>query len=347
MLYGANGYTGRLIAHEANRLGLAPVLAGRRGRKVEALGRKLGMETCVFPLDSPNDVEQCLRDVKVVLNCAGPFIATTVQMLAGCVAVGTHYLDVSGEIPVLEYIHSRPNEWRAAGIVVIPGVGANVVATDCLAAMLKQELPDAAYLRVAVGWPQKVSPGTAMSMLETIPEEGRVRIDGVIQRVPNAFKTAIIPFADGPAAAVTGPIGDVCTAYYSTGIKNIEAYVAMPARQLRRAKPPQFVLRLLRRNGFQGVIKGLIRHAVKGPGVRQRATEKSQYWAEVVNEAGQKVAATLMGRDAYTLTADAAVECVRRVLTENLPPGPFTPASAFGAGFVNALPEVEVTIRSS
>ena len=72
LLYGANGYTGRLVAEEAVRRGLQPILAGRNADELEALGQRLHLPVRVFGLDAPTAVRAGLQDVGLVLHCAGP-----------------------------------------------------------------------------------------------------------------------------------------------------------------------------------------------------------------------------------------------------------------------------------
>ena len=154
MIYGANGYTGRLAARLAKDRNLSPVLAGRHAEHIRPLAHELGFESRVFDLADPAVAATNLEGVAAVLHCAGPFSATSRPMLAACLRAGTHYLDITGEIAVFEDIHSRNQEIRDAGIVAIPGVGFDVVPTDCLAAMLKRELavgdPSQARLQIAL-----------------------------------------------------------------------------------------------------------------------------------------------------------------------------------------------------
>ena len=148
MIYGANGYTGRLIAQEAKARGLSPVLAGRSDA-VAALARQLGLAHRRFDLDDRDAVRGGLDGIGLVLHCAGPFSATAAPMLEGCLAVGAHYLDITGEIDVFAHCHAQHARAQTAGIVVLPGAGFDVVPTDCLAAQLKRELPSATHLVLA------------------------------------------------------------------------------------------------------------------------------------------------------------------------------------------------------
>jgi short subunit dehydrogenase-like uncharacterized protein len=77
MIYGANGYSGHLVAAEARRRGLNPVLAGRRADPIEKLAAELGLRIRVFDLDDAPIVAAAIADMAVVANCAGPFVATT------------------------------------------------------------------------------------------------------------------------------------------------------------------------------------------------------------------------------------------------------------------------------
>ena len=335
MIYGANGYTGRLAARYAKHRNLNPVLAGRHGERIRPLATELGFETRVFDLADQSAAEASLKGVAAVLHCAGPFSATSRPMLAACLRAGTHYLDITGEIAVLEEIHARTEEIRDAGIVAIPGVGFNVVPTDCLAAMLKRELPSATHLKLAFR-PRygKLSPGTTKTMFEGLTEGGRIRKDGRIVNVPPAYKVETIAFTETlSAAAVTIPWGDVATAYYSTRIPNIEVFAGVPEKQIGKMKIPGPVRWLLGLAPVQALVKGLIASRVKGPTDQQRARDEVYLYGEAWDDFGHKVAIRLRTRDAYTLTAEAAVKATLKVVEGRCAPGAHTPSLAFGADY--------------
>ena len=235
MIYGANGYTGRLCAERAVARGLAPILAGRRGDAVARLAAELGLAHRAFALDDSTAVDEGLRDVELVLHCAGPFSATSRPMLDACVRAGSHYLDVTGEIAVFEAVHARTAELATAGVVAIPGVGFDVVPTDCLAASLAAALPNATRLELAfAGLGGGVSQGTAKTMVEGLPHGGAARIDGRIRVVPHAWKTRTISLGGKEREVVSIGWGDVSTAFHSTGIPNITTYTVLPRSALRQ-----------------------------------------------------------------------------------------------------------------
>jgi short subunit dehydrogenase-like uncharacterized protein len=342
MIYGANGYTGALCAQEAVARGTRPVLAGRNGDTVKAVASQLDLESRVFALDEPAEVARQLDDIDAVLHCAGPFSATARPMLDGCVRSHTHYLDITGEIDIFEHVHQNTATWREAGIVVLPGVGFDVVPTDCLAAMLKRALPDATHLRLAfkskVG---KMSPGTAKTVAESMGQGCRVRRAGEIVRIPIGSVTETIPFRDKPSSAVAIAWGDVSTAFYSTGIPNIEVFMGAPEKQAKQMRKVGRLSPVLGFRPVQGIIKAGIEKRVQGPTAEERAADEVHLYGEVTNAAGEKAAMTLRTPNGYSHTVDAALESVRRVLTQEVTPGAQTPSLAFGPEFVLDLEGVD------
>jgi short subunit dehydrogenase-like uncharacterized protein len=240
MIYGANGYTGELIAREAVNRDLKPVLAGRTAAKLEPLAASLCLQARVFEFRDAAATARNVEGMVLVLNCAGPFSATAAPMMAACLATHAHYLDITGEISVFEHAQTLDAAARAVGIVICPGVGFDVIPTDCVAAALKAALPDATSLALGFDSRSGFSPGTAKTSVEGLAQGGKVRRDGRIISVPLAYKTRRIDFGDGEKLAMTIPWGDVSTAYATTGIPNIDVYIpgspAMVTRA-RRARP--------------------------------------------------------------------------------------------------------------
>ena len=340
MIYGANGYTGRLCARMAKQRGLKPILAGRNAAELEKLAKELGFESRAFGLEAID-----LEGIKAVLHCAGPFSATAKPMLDACLAAGAHYLDITGEIPVFEAIHARNAEIEQKGIVAIPGVGFDVVPTDCLAAMLKEKLPTATHLRLAFRSRQgQLSPGTTKTMLEGLPEGGKVRRDGRIVTVPAGYKVETIAFTQERSyTAITIPWGDVATAYYSTGIPNIEVFLGASENQIKRMKLPAWATWLLGKKPVQAFLKRQVSKRVKGPDEKERAADEMLVYGEASDEAGAKAVLRLRTPAGYSLTADAAVTATGKVLEGKLAPGAYTPSMAFGAQFVLGLEGVKLT----
>src|SRR5688500_7482752 len=229
LIYGATGYTGRLISSLAPSYGLRPVLAGRNPAAVAQLAGSLGLDHRAASLDNPQRLDELLTGIDVVLHCAGPFSRTARPMADACLRNRVHYLDITGEIEVMEMLAARDAEARSAGVMLMPGTGFDVVPSDCLALYLKQRMPKATSLQLAIRGTGALSHGTASTMLEHRARGGMVRRNGKLTSVPPAWRTRTIDFGDGKLSrGVTIPWGDVATAFYTTGIPNIEVYAAVP-----------------------------------------------------------------------------------------------------------------------
>ena len=335
ILYGANGYTGRLIAAVAKREGLPLTLAGRRREAIEPLAQEFGLPWKAFSLGEKEALARELEPFGALLLAAGPFSATSRQAVDACLATGTAYLDITGEVDVFEALFARAGEAKRARVAVVPGVGFDVVPSDCLAASLAQALPGGERLLLAFkGF--RTSAGTMKTMVEGIPGGGRARVGGELVRVPVGWKTRAIPFPGGPRLAMTIPWGDLSTAFRSTGIGDIETYMALPPAAIAAAKRSALFSPLLGLGPVQSFLKWRVEKTVTGPTAQERERERSLLWGRV--EAGDRavegVVETLEG---YALTAETAVAALARVLEGKVVPGVWTPSQAFGSGFLQSI----------
>jgi short subunit dehydrogenase-like uncharacterized protein len=339
MIYGANGYTGRLVASEAKARGLSPVLAGRSA-EVAMLAGELGFAHRRFDLDDAAGVRAGLEDIGLVLHCAGPFSATSAPMLEGCLAAGAHYLDITGEIDVFAHCHAQDARARKRGIVVLPGAGFDVVPTDCLAAMLKRDLPTATHLVLAFEAGGGPSPGTAKTSVEGLGKGGRARIDGELRRVPLAWKTRSFERDGQPRLAMTIPWGDVYTAQVSTGVDNIEVYMAVPPATVSRLRRLRMLGPLLDTRLVQGLLKRGVARSVRGPSEEKRARTVTHVWGEVRGPDGAEARRHLVVPNGYTLTVTASLGIVEHLLRGTDAAGYRTPSQLMGADYVLSLPDV-------
>jgi short subunit dehydrogenase-like uncharacterized protein len=334
LLYGANGYTGNLIARLAVERGLRPVLAGRDRDKISRQAGKLNLEHRTFALDDTASLAAALRQSVAVLHCAGPFSHTSQLMADACLKTKTHYLDITGEVAVFESLAARSVEAQRAGVMLLPGVGFDVVPSDCLAAHLKRRLPSATRLTLAIQGLGRISHGTATTMIENVNRGGLVRQDGKLTPVRAAWKTRQVDFGGGLVRATTIPWGDVSTAFYSTGIPNIEVYAALPGAVRRMMKLTRPLGRLLASAPMQRFLKKRIKAQPPGPSDAERARGQSLVWGEVADEAGQTKQSRLQGPEGYTLTALTALAIVEKVLKGEAPAGFQTPSKANGADLI-------------
>lgn len=344
MIYGATGYTGRLVAAEAVEAGVWPVLAGRDAGKLGALADSLSaaldeesrsapLETRAFDLDDPARIEAALQDIDVVLHCAGPFSRTALPMFDACLQTGTHYVDITGEIAVCEALAARDAEAREAGIMVLPAAGFDVVPSDCLIADLAARHPGGRIVRLGLLVRSGASRGTMKTALEGVSAM-RIRRDGRILRVAAASLTHEFDFGRGPAAALVTPLADVSTAWWSTGIENIEAYYRAGRRLPQLMRLSRWFGWLLAGRTAQVLLGRWIDRGPEGPSDAQRRTSEGILVAEIEDAQGRRAAARMRVPDPYGFTAKALVAIGVRVLSGDFKAGYQTPSSAYGADFV-------------
>lgn len=333
VLYGATGYTGRLCAREL--AGTDTVLAGRREDAVRAVAEPLGLRAAAAPLDG---ADALLADATVLLNCAGPFPATQAPLLDACLRTGTHYLDIAGEAPEFAAARERGG---GAETLVLPGVGFGIVPTDCLAARLRERLPEATALELAFATSGAVSRGTAQTVLTGLHRPGVWRRGGRLEERAPAAARRRVDLGDGPTTVVTNPWrGDIAAV---AGYDDVEAFMSVPPplRALMRHGPR----RLLDSRPWQATLGVAIARLPEGPSEGALEKGSSACWARSTAPDGRAEEAVLCGPDAYRFTALAATTAVRKVVAGKAPAGFQTPSSAFGAAFVEEIAGVRVRDR--
>jgi short subunit dehydrogenase-like uncharacterized protein len=343
LIYGATGYTGRLVAREAAARGARAILAGRDAGAVRALAGELGFPHRAFGLETIDEIAAGLTEVRAVLHCAGPFSHTSEPMVTACLRQQVHYLDITGEVAVFEALAARRAEATRARVVLLPGVGFDVMPSDCLAAHLVRRLPPATHLDLVVAFDGGVSRGTATTMLETLARgEGTfVRRGGRLESVPFGSLTIEVDFGEGAHSATVASWGDLATAYHSTGIPNISVYVALSGVPLHLSRLAGPLLPFLRLPGVASAARQLIRLGEAGPNEGARARGRGLVWGRVKDAAGRQAASRMRTPEAYAFTARAAVWAAMRVAAGRVPPGYHTPATAFGPDAVLRFEGVE------
>ncbi len=343
LIYGSYGYTGNLIARHAADQGIRPILGGRNHEALARQAHELGLEHRAAALENRSAVDRALEGVGVVLHCAGPFARTSRSMADACLRARAHYLDVTGEILVFEALAARHEHAAAAGIMLLPGVGFDVVPTDCLAVHLARRLPGASSLVLAFDSTGGVSRGTATTIIENMHRGSAVRRSGELVAVPFANETRMIDFGRGPRLTVSHPWGDLATAYRSTGIPNITVFRRTTKGEVRLMRALRVVRPLLASPFVQAPLRWLIRRAPAGPDEQTRRTGVSRFWGQVTAADGSTAAARVLAPEAYWLTAQTALLCARRALAGDVRTGFATPAMAYGPDLVLKVPGTERT----
>lgn len=339
MIYGVTGYSGRLIAEKALEKGLKPVLAGRESDSLRELAARLSLECRAFSLD--DDIEQLaqqLEGIDALISCAGPFSATARPMIRACVRAGTHYFDITGEMDVFEFAHSAEIDAAAksAGITVCPGIGFDVIPTDCLASALAEAMPDATDLHLGFSGAMAVSPGTAKSMIEGFAMGTKARRNGKIVSIP--LLVSDIDYGKGEQQSMSVSWGDVSTAYYTTGIPNITVSWPADNKGVLQARLAGWLRPLFRQQWLQEYLKKQVDKRVKGPDAEQRDRHSVHVWGEARNARGDSLTARVVTANGYSVTCDAPPLIIEHLMAQDIPAGSHTPAQLFGKEFICAIP---------
>jgi short subunit dehydrogenase-like uncharacterized protein len=328
MIYGATGYTGRLITDRAIRLGLRPVLGGRDGVKLAAFAQSLGLEYRTARLDHSDDLRNALQDIKLVLHAAGPFSATAAAMLDACLHCGAHYLDLSGEMAVIEQVVRRDAAARARRIMLMPATGFDVVASDCLAAHVAARLPSATSLALGFSGLRLMTRGSAKTIVEN--EGIFVRRNGAIVAVTPGSIERDFDFGAGPRRALNVTWGDVASAYYTTGIPNVEVYFEATPMLRSVLAASRFLGPMLRTDASQAMLKLWAELLPAGPTEAERSAQRTAIVAEARDAHGGRAAARLHAPEPYSFTALSAAAIAQRALAGDVEIGFQTPARVYG-----------------
>jgi short subunit dehydrogenase-like uncharacterized protein len=348
LIYGSYGYTGNLIAQLSLKQGLQPVLGGRNKEKLMQQAESMNLDYRVFDVNDLEQTRSALKEFIAVIHCAGPFWHTYKTMTQACLDTKTHYLDITGEVMVIEQLMAMNEQAKSAGIMLLPGAGFDVVPSDCLAVYLKNRLPDASELTLVIGGVSNekssgpgVSRGTARTMMDGIASGTMIRDKGMLKKVPLSWKTRTFNFGSPKQLLCTSVSwGDLASAWWSTGIPNIETYMALPKKLIRFNR---FI------NPFKAIfnwslVKHYIEHKISrlpaGPSSKERQNSQAKIYGEVRNNTGGKSAALMTTPNGYELTSLSTLAIMHKIIAGNAPVGFQTPSSAYTKDLVMEIPGV-------
>lgn len=341
LLYGAYGYTGRLIARMAGAYQVSLLLAGRNEGEVRRISAQTGFPGIVIDLNDRERLDEALNSCRGVIHAAGPFKDTLKPMVEACIRTGRHYLDINGDIRCFEEIRAYHEDAVRAGVMLLPGAGFDVVPTDCLARAVAERLPDAVSLRIAfASLGSSLSHGTAATMAGKLGDGGMIRKDGKIIRRPFGENALEVAFGSERLFTMSIPWGDVSTAWHTTGIPDIETFTHVKPSVYKIMKWQWLFNPLLRSTWFRRLLRKRIDRRPAGPDDGMRASARSLAWAEVRNQRGDRVSAWLSGPEVYDMTTHAALIIAARVKAGHYMAGYQTPAGMYGADLVMDIPGV-------
>lgn len=337
VVYGATGFTGERLVRLAHARGLPLVLAGRTPEKLRALGEQLGLPHCALDLMNlaqQRELEQLLAGASVVLNAAGPFAATAPTLIEACLAQGVHYLDITGEVMMIDHAAARSVDAKRRGIMLMPGVGFDVVASDCLAAHVSRRVPRPRALHIALSgltWPSR---GSARTMIDLLDQPTWARRNGLLCEVPSGERQRLFDFGGGARPGLAVAWGDVVSAYYSTGIANITTYFeATSAVRTHRALMDAFGW-AIPLTPWQSFLHAAASWLPAAPSEEQLAHTQAVVVAEVEDAQGRVARSRLRTPEVYAFTATLAAALIERTLQGDTEPGFQTACRLYGPDYV-------------
>jgi short subunit dehydrogenase-like uncharacterized protein len=360
-VYGASGYTGRLVAAELRRRGADAVLGGRNAAKLEIVAEDIGgdWEIQAAALDDPAALRALLEPCAAVIACAGPFEAHGEPVLSAAVDTRTHYLDTTGEQRFMRTAFEEFGSAAAnAGVALIPAMGFDYVPGDMLAALTAQGLGPLDELVVAYrvrGF--GASRGTLRSGLAIVGGASVEWRDGELRPAPRGAGSTSFDFPDpdGRKRMIRLPSGEHLTVPRHVEAERVRtlltAETLLPfARLLGRLTPvmvPPF--QLLARTPVRRLLELAIGRLPEGPSPEDRRAAEFLVVCEAI--AGERTRrGTLSGSDVYGLTARTTVEGALRCAAPDFDrAGALAPAEAFDPGdFLRSVGlEYEVESASS
>jgi saccharopine dehydrogenase (NAD+, L-lysine-forming) len=334
LIYGATGYTGRLIAERLQVSRCDYVVAGRTPHRVQALAAEFGVAGRVIATGEPKALDRALDDIDVLINAASPFALTAPALIESCLRTKTHYLDITGELPVFQNAFLYDEAARKRGIMIMPGAGLGVVASDCLAMQMAALVPNAKYLRIALLRPASFSRGTFRSALGVANSRVSIRRNGRLMSVPVGRLQRTFDFGDGKKESVAVSWADVFTAYHSTGIRNIETYFEADFASRALHLLGAGIADTMQLAPARTLIDAVTSVLSEGPPEARRRTEQCVIVSEAENSWRQRRCVRLTTPDGYSFTAEAATAIAQRILQGDFAPGFQTPAKVYGADLV-------------
>ena len=330
LIYGATGYSGSRIVEQTVKNGLRPVIAGRNHESINSMAHRMGLKSEVFDLKDSKAVGELVSQYSLVLNCAGPFLSTFEPLVEACLQGETHYLDITGEVTVYETLAAANDKAVDAGVMLMPGVGFDMVPGDCLALMLKNRLPDASELEISYSFGGTLTRGSIRSALASFSPDSQVRRDGKLVHIHEP-KIKRVDFEGengvGEVDCLATTFGDISIAWKTTKIPNITSYLHYTKSFLELASitSPE-----------------MIDNLPEGPTAEELENDRALIMGEVKNSRGDYHKALLITPQVYAATFPIAADIVRKVSEGCWKPGFQTPALVFGADYILDFPNVDL-----
>jgi len=331
LIYGANGYTGKLFAKHLIAKGIKPILAARSA-KVEQTGKELNCDTRIFSTD---DATEHLHDIDFLVNLAGPFSATQDGLIKGSINSRTHYLDIAGEFAEMKNAFKYDLDAKESGIVILPAAGFGVVPTDVAAKLACSKISNPNQLTIAYATVGGASRGTLKTVLKDIQKTGHILKDGQYEMALPAKSKIDVTVFEKKFKAVYNPWrADLFTAHLSTSINDIETYSEFPGFVVSMMKGKLIWLKNL-------LLNRLINFLPEGPSESQLKKGKTYIKAIAKNDNNEVASVEIKGPEAYSFTVMSIEKLIELIGEYKGEKGYLTP-SMLGTEWLKGIEGVEI-----
>jgi short subunit dehydrogenase-like uncharacterized protein len=334
LLYGANGFTARLMIERLKALPAELILGGRNLDKIKTIADHHGLRSRSFALNHPASITKNMAGIDLLINCAGPFRETALVLAKAALKAKCHYFDITGEINVFRDLYALDEQAKNQGIALIPGLGFDIAPSDCLASLIRQRATDPNSLILAV-IPKGTRPshGTLKTALRTLGHHPVARRSGGIVPCIATEANHQIVLNGKNIPCVRAPLPDLFCAHLSTGIENIDTYLAMPRHLQKMAKIMPVFRKLKKLPWFNNIFGTLIEILPNGPSEEQQKNGRAFIYAKIENRNGNTETAIMTTIEPYAYTGDLIVSATKSWLEKGMGGGFKTPSQAFGANF--------------
>ena len=348
-VYGASGYTGRLVAAELGRRGLECVLAGRNRAKLEIVAEDAGISGRVeaVALDDGPGLRRMLEPCAAVIACAGPFQLHGEPVVRAAAESGTHYVDTTGEQPFMRLVFDRYGAIaERAGAALVTAMGFDYVPGDMIAALTAAGLGRVEEIVLAycvTG--MRPSQGTAQSALGMMGGGDVEWRAGELQ--PGSTKvgagTYDFPAPIGRRRMIRYPAGEHLTVPRHVETANVRTLLAAEtvAGHPRLAAVAPLALPALRfaaRTPARRLLEAGVARLPEGPAAAQRRSARFMLACEA-KDGERRRRGVITGSDVYGLTARTTVEAAARMASPGYDrAGALAPSEAFDpSAFLDSL----------
>ena len=318
LVYGAAGYTGRIICKRLNELKLNFAIAGREQKSISELSEELGVPYSVLETSEAEKWKLALKDVSCLINAAGPFSLTARDAIEACLANKVHYLDISAELETYQMTELFNDQACKAGIMLMPGAGL-FVSYDALVVHTAKRITNPQILNVAFRHFGGFSKGSIKSSKNITALGLLIRENGkLVQGQDKSSK--FFDFGEGDEECFPTPLGGVILSFKSTGIQNIREYFQL--------KLPEST------NNLDAL--------PDGPSLEERASGRNKLAVEIHGKNGDFVSSSADLPSGYDLTPLSVVAVANRVINCDFKIGFQSPGSAFGESIIYDIPGINI-----